>query len=83
MVTNSTPTDVGYTTISNVRAIFYVEDVFTLEDNTNSKIFNAGQKIVENSTLRHGRWCDGISVRLLFVRVERTVFEHRKILYEV
>ncbi len=49
MVTNSTPTDVGYTTISNVRAIFYVEDVFTLEDKLNH-IRNA-RKIVENSTL--------------------------------
>ena len=49
MVTNSTPTDVGYTTISNVRAIFYVEDVFTLEDKLNH-IRNA-RKIVENSKL--------------------------------
>ena len=46
MVTNSTPTDVGYTTISNV-LIFYVEDVFTLEDNNHMP--NAYQRLLKNS----------------------------------
>ena len=49
MITNSTPTSVGHTTISDVRALFYVEDVFSLEDKLNH--MRKARKIAENSKL--------------------------------
>ena len=49
MITNSTPTSVGHTTISDVRALFYVEDVFSLEDKLHH--MREARKIAENSKL--------------------------------
>jgi predicted RND superfamily exporter protein len=49
MITNSTPTSVGYTTVSDVRAIFYVEDVFSLEDKLHH--MREARKIAESSKL--------------------------------